>query len=600
MAFSIINNNMAKKTVATQPTPVAQTDPRQEPTAAQTAAQAAAQDTAYLFARMPQAEQKVVLENEFLAVTFSNKGAQPVSAQLKGHKAYTGEPLYLFKEGDASLSFPLRTNTQRFLETSEVCYQVVSAGPEAVTFRLPFAQGQYMDIAYTLPKGSHMLGIHVDLSRIASLLPANLNAYDVEWNLNMPRQEQAWKFENQYATAYYKYPGNDVEKLKPTKKSQEKSINESVKWISYTDKYFATVLIAQKENRLENNNLSFTTHDEHAAYVKDFKYSGTYRLSKEGGGTADFSLFMGPLDYKLLKSYDREAADEDKLELNRMVYLGAWLFRWINVNLIMPIVGLLEGGIANWGIIILLLTLIIKLVLSPLTFKSYMSQAKMRVLKPQVDAINAKYPGDDQQMMMKRSQETMALYRNAGASPMSGCVPMLLQMPFLIALYMFFPTAVALRGESFLWAKDLSTYDGLIHWGTEIPLIGDHISLFCLLWCITNIFYSKYTMNAGGAADNPQMKSMKWMPYIMTIMFFFFFNNQSSGLTYYYFISTLITILQFVAARMIINEDKVLAKLEENKKKPKKKSGFMARLEKMQKEQEKMMREQQKNRARGK
>ena len=225
----------------------------------------------------------------------------------------------------------------------------------------------------------------------------------------------------------------------------------------------------------------------------------------------------------------------------------------------------------------------------------------MRVLKPQVEAINAKYAGDDQQMMMKRSQATMQLYRNAGASPMSGCLPMLLQMPFLIALYMFFPTAIDLRGESFLWVKDLSTYDPIISWGTDIPFItgllgGNHISLFCLLWAVTNIIYSRYTMSMSAGADNSQMKMMRFMPYIMTIMFFIFFNSNAAGLTYYYFISTLITILQFLASRLLINEDKVLARLEENQRKPKKKKGFMARLEQMQKEQEKLMREQNKKR----
>ena len=262
-------------------------------------------------------------------------------------------------------------------------------------------------------------------------------------------------------------------------------------------------------------------------------------------------------------------------------------------------VDFLSGFVSNWGIIILLLTLIIKLALSPLTFKSYMSQAKMRVLKPQVEAINKKYAGDDQAMMLKRSRETMALYKAAGANPMSGCLPMLFQMPFLIALYMFFPTAIALRGESFLWVKDLSSYDAILSWNFNIPiltgLMGNHISLFCLLWAVTNILYSRYTMSQSATGQsNQQMKMMKWMPYIMSIMFFFFFNNNASGLCYYYFISTLITIIQFVVSRMMINEEKVLVRIEENKKKPKKKSGFAARLEEAQRKQMQLMREQQK------
>ena len=308
---------------------------------------------------------------------------------------------------------------------------------------------------------------------------------------------------------------------------------------------------------------------------------------------------MGPLEHHLLKAYDQGIdEDGDRLHLEHLVYVGGSVFRWLNVHLIIPIVDFLSKYISNWGLIILLLTLIIKTALSPLTFKSYMSQAKMRVLKPQIQAINDKYPGQEQAMMMKRSQETMALYKQAGASPMSGCLPMLLQMPFLISLYMFFPTAIALRGESFLWAQDLSTYDAVISWNFDIPilsgLMGNHLSLFCLLWAVTNILYSRYTMNMSATGDNQQMKMMKYMPYIMSIMFFFFFNNNASGLCYYYFISTLITILQFLGSRLLINEEKVLAKMEENKKKPKKKSGFMARLEEAQRLQQQQMRNQQK------
>lgn len=347
--------------------------------------------------------------------------------------------------------------------------------------------------------------------------------------------------------------------------------------------------------------MSFKTEPKETDYIKVCNYKGSFAMDIRDGRKADFALFMGPLDYNMLKGMDAGVDKAQRLDLKRMIYVGGSLFRWINVTLIRPLIDFLQGFISNWGIIILLLTLIIKLVLSPLTFKSYMSQAKMRVLKPQVEAINAKYAGDDQQMMMKRSQATMQLYRNAGASPMSGCLPMLLQMPFLIALYMFFPTAIDLRGESFLWVKDLSTYDPIISWSTDIPFItgllgGNHISLFCLLWAVTNIIYSRYTMSMSAGADNSQMKMMRFMPYIMTIMFFIFFNSNAAGLTYYYFISTLITILQFVASRLLINEEKVLARLEENQRKPKKKKGFMARLEQMQKEQEKLMREQNKKR----
>ena len=272
------------------------------------------------------------------------------------------------------------------------------------------------------------------------------------------------------------------------------------------------------------------------------------------------------------------------------------VFRWINQYLIIPVVTFLSGFLSNWGIIILLMTLFIKMLLWPFTYKSYMSQAKMRVLRPQIEAINAKYPGKEQDQMMKRQTETMNLYRSAGASPMSGCLPMLLQMPFLIALYMYFPTSILLRGQGFLWADDLSTYDAVISWHTNIPLIssflGNHLSLFCVLMTVTNILYTRYTMNQSPSGEG--MAGMKTMPYIMAIMFFFMFNQNASGLSYYYFVSTLITILQYFAFRWTLNEDKLLRQLEENKKKPRKKSKWMQRLEEAQRLQQEQQRKAQK------
>lgn len=554
-------------------------------------------DSTYLFSLIKPTNKLYILENENLSVSFSDLGAMPVSSILKKHKSYTGAPLTLFQKGDFFLNLPLRTNQQRILNTQELTFQVISASSEQIIFRLPFSDQEFLDLTYSLPQGGYMISLDIDWSHLSSVLASNIREQDFEWSLHMPKQEQSWKFENQYANIYYKYPGSDVEKLSATKKEQDKNIREALKWVGFSDKYFSTVLISGKNNRLENNKFAFTTATENSDYLKEFVHSGSFSVDLQNKEKVDLQFFMGPLQYKMLKDLDKPFTDNEKLDLKQMVYLGASVFRWINVGLIMPIVDFLKGFVSNWGLIILLLTLVIKTLLWPLTFKSYMSQAKMRVLKPQIDAINARYPGTDQKMMMKRSQETMSLYKSAGVSPMSGCLPMLLQMPFLIALYMYFPTAIDLRGEGFLWAKDLSTYDGIIHWSVNIPiisgLIGNHISLFCLLWCITNVFYTRYTMNmSGGGMDNPQMKPMRMMPYIMTIMFFFFFNSQAAGLTYYYLISTLITMLQFFLSRVLINEEKVLKRLEENKKKPHKKSGFMARLEEMQKERERQLREQ--------
>ena len=559
-------------------------------------------DSLYAFSQlMSQPAKEYTLQNEKLCVTFSTQGAMPVSAELADYLSYDSTQVRLFAPGDFMLNLPIRTNQNQILETKDLIWQANQPNDSTLLMTLPIDSSSYLRIIYTMPHEGYMLGMAIEAQGLGSLLQSNNAIQDLEMSLRIPRQERSWKFENQYSTIYYKYPADDVEKLKETKMEQEKDVREKIQWVAMKDKFFSTVLIGLGDTRLEGNKMSFKTEPKETDYIKVCNYKGSFAMDIRDGRKANFALFMGPLDYNMLKGMDAGVDKAQRLDLKRMIYVGGSLFRWINVTLIRPLIDFLQSFISNWGIIILLLTIIIKLVLSPLTFKSYMSQAKMRVLKPQVEAINAKYAGDDQQMMMKRSQATMQLYRNAGASPMSGCLPMLLQMPFLIALYMFFPTAIDLRGESFLWVKDLSTYDPIISWSSDIPFItgllgGNHISLFCLLWAVTNIIYSRYTMSMSAGADNSQMKMMRLMPYIMTIMFFIFFNSNAAGLTYYYFISTLITILQFVASRLLINEDKVLARLEENQRKPKKKKGFMARLEQMQKEQEKLMREQNKKR----
>ena len=589
-------------TDTTQVATNAATAPAEEGQTTSDAAKPAPVDSLYAFSQlMAQSAKEYTMSNDKLSVTFTTQGAMPVSAELADYKSYDSTQVRLFAPGDFVLSLPIRTNQNQILETKDLIWQASQPNDSTLQMTLPIDSSSYLRIIYTMPHEGYMLGMAIEAQGLGSLLHSNNAMQDLEMSLRIPRQELSWKFENQYSTIYYKYPGDDVEKLKETKMTQEKDVREKIHWVAMKDKFFSTVLIGLGDTRLEENKMSFTTEPKETNYIKDCKYQGAFAMDIRDGRKANFALFMGPLDYNMLKSIDAGVDKAQRLDLKRMIYVGGSLFRWINVTLIRPLIDFLQGFISNWGIIILLLTLIIKLVLSPLTFKSYMSQAKMRVLKPQVEAINAKYAGDDQQMMMKRSQATMQLYRNAGASPMSGCLPMLLQMPFLIALYMFFPTAIDLRGESFLWVKDLSTYDPIISWSTDIPFItgllgGNHISLFCLLWAVTNIIYSRYTMSMSGGASGSQMKMMRFMPYMMTIMFFIFFNSNAAGLTYYYFISTLITILQFLASRLLINEDKVLARLQENQKKPKKKKGFMARLEQMQKEQEKLMREQNKKR----
>lgn len=555
-------------------------------------------------------ETVIKLENDKVKLEFSTRGGVPISAQLKEFNNLKGEgknkesePLYLFQRDNFNLNFIFRTTEGKILESRELLYTSVPTmeSDSTVTMRLLVDSAAYLDFTYTLHKDDYRLSMTISGKQLERFFPSNMRYLDFEMGQKMAQLEKSWVNENTYTGIFYKFLGDDVERLKETKQTAGKELKQPLNWVAFKDKFFATVLIAERKNGLEAAKIGHTTYPKESEYTKELSFGGSVPFDNREGSAVGFTLYFGPLEHHLLKDYDQNVSNGEKLQLEQLVYVGGSVFRWINLFMIIPLVDFLRGFLSNWGIIILLLTLVIKLLLSPLTFKSYMSQAKMKVLKPQVATINAQYPGSDQKMQLKRSQETMALYRNAGASPMSGCLPMLLQMPFLIALYMYFPTSIYLRGESFLWANDLSSYDAVLSWDFNIPilsgLMGNHISLFCLLWAIANILYSRYTMGQSAmGGDNSQMKMMKWMPYMMSIMFFFFFNNNASGLCYYYFISTLITILQFLASRLLINEEKVLARLEENKKKPKKKSGFMARLEEAQRLQQKGVQEQQKKR----
>lgn len=534
-------------------------------------------------------EQTVVLKNKKLTLKLSNKGGSPVEATLADYTDQQKKPVQLFRRGDATLNLPLRTLENKIVNTSTAYFDVISQSDSAAVLRMQIDSVAYLDFAYTLRPDDYRVGLTITGHELRRLLPVNMTTQDVEWRQRMPQQEQSWKFEGQYSGIYYHFPKGDVERLETSSESTEE-IKESLQWVAFKDKYFSSVLINQRTG-FQNNTLTLQAEKEGSGYVRSCSLAATFPMSvKEEVTQVPLTFFFGPNDYELLQRYDAELAQADApLQLDHLVYLGMSVFRWINKYLIIPIVTFLSGFISNWGIIILLMTLIIKILLYPFTHKSYLSQAKMRVLKPQIDEINAKYPGKDQEAMMKRQTETMNLYRSAGASPMSGCLPMLLQMPFLIALYMYFPTSILLRGQSFLWAQDLSTYDAIISWDFNIPLIssflGNHLSLFCVLMTVTNVIYTRYTMSQSPSSAEG-MAGMKMMPYIMSIMFFFIFNQNASALSYYYFVSTLITILQYLSFRWTLNEEKLLHELEENKKKPRKKSKWMQRLEEAQRLQQ--------------
>ena len=542
-------------------------------------------------------EQTVVLKNKKLTLKLSNKGASPVEATLANYTDQQKKPVQLFRQGDATLNLPLRTLENKIVNTSTAYFDIVSQSDSVAVLRMQIDSVAYLDFAYTLRPDDYRVGLTITGHELRRLLPVNMTTQDVEWRQRMPQQEQSWKFEGQYSGIYYHFPKGDVERLETSSESTEE-IKESLQWVAFKDKYFSSVLINQRTG-FQNNKLTLKAEGEGSGYVRSCSLVASFPMSvKEEVTQVPLTFIFGPNDYELLQRYDAELSQDDApLQLDHLVYLGMSVFRWINKYLIIPIVTFLSGFLSNWGIIILLMTLIIKMLLWPFTHKSYLSQAKMRVLKPQIDEINAKYPGKDQEAMMKRQTETMNLYRSAGASPMSGCLPMLLQMPFLIALYMYFPTSILLRGQSFLWAEDLSTYDAIISWDFNIPLIssflGNHLSLFCVLMTVTNVIYTRYTMSQSPSSAEG-MAGMKMMPYIMSIMFFFIFNQNASALSYYYFVSTLITILQYLAFRWTLNEEKLLHELEENKKKPRKKSKWMQRLEEAQRLQQEQQRKAQK------
>lgn len=541
-------------------------------------------------------ERTITLRNELLTVDLSTLGGVPTRAELLKYKAQDNKPLVLFEGEDLLFNLPMRTVDNNLVETDRLYFEPMNVSDTSVTMRLNIATAAYLDFVYTLRANDYRMNMHIEGKGLNHLLPANMSLQDLEWNQKVRQQEQSWKFENQYTALMYRYAAGGLERI--TRSKKDKTVQESLRWVGYQDKYFSTVLIS--DAAFEDNKISVTEMAQGSGYVKEFKLKSTLQWNISDGKKASFTWFMGPNDYNLLKGYDKGVSKDDKLNLDHLIYMGGKVFRFINIYMIIPVVTWLNGSLTNWGLIILILTLLIKLFLTPFTFKSYQSQAKMRVLKPQVEAINAKYPGNEQDMMMKRQTETMSLYRAAGAGPMSGCVPMLLQMPFLIALYMYFPTSILLRGESFLWAKDLSTYDAIISWNFDIPflssIMGNHISLFCLLMSVVNIAFNKYIMQQNSSPAQEGMKMMKYMPYFMYIFLFFFFNQNASGLCYYYLLTSVITMLQNIGFKYAINEEKLLARLEENKKKPRKKSKWIQRLEEAQRQQQAMQRQQNKRR----
>jgi len=543
------------------------------------------------------AEKFYTLENEFVKLTFSNKGGRIYSAQLKKYSKRDSLnkslPLILFDEKESNLGFTIVTNNNRVLNSSNLYFEPVSAvskdanGNQTIIFRLKTSGTAYLDFAYTLPKENYMLSFGIKANGMNTVMPAGTNSLDMQWDSKIRQQERGRKFEDRYSSIEYKYVAGDIEKLSESK-DDEKKLPNKIKWVAFKDQFFSSILIA--DDAMTSTTLSSKMEAENSGFLKSYSSVTTIPFDPTGKNPTTFHWFFGPNQFKILAAYDKGINGDSELKLNKLIPLGWGIFGWINQYIIINLFDWLSKVFSNFGVIILIMTIIIKMVLFPLTYKSYMSSAKMRVLKPEIDEINARIPADK---AAERQKATMELYGKVGVSPLSGCVPSLLSMPLLFAMFSFFPSAIELRQQSFLWATDLSTYDSIMKLPFTVPFgFGNHVSLFCLLMTVTNIVFTKVNMAQTTTVDQPGGAMMKWMMYLMPVMFLFMFNSYASGLSYYYFISTLISILQTYAIRGFVDEKKILAQLHakraSNSKKPAtKKTGFMARLEEMQREQQK-------------
>lgn len=529
-----------------------------------------------------------VLENDLVRVTLSSLGGRISQVELKKYKTEVGDTasnILLFRHTTDGYGFRFNTADQR-INTRDLNFDVRTEGDSAVIMAIAPAEGAEWAVRYVLPDDSYTVKMELIQKGMDNILPANTSSIEFGWNQKMGRNEVGRTFEERNSAIFYKYIGENVDELNANGDDEE-SLSGRLRWVAFKNQFFSSVIIARNSfSSAELASKDLKTAD----FLKDMNMTATVPYTVADGTAASFDFYFGPNDYPLLSSLDEKLGyDDEGLSLTRLIPLGWTLFRWINTIIVIPVFTFLGKYIANYGIIILLLTIFIKLIIFPFTFKSYKSQAKMRVLAPEIKEINEKYP--NQEDALKRQQETMALYSRAGASPFSGCLPMLLQMPVLIAMFCFLPSAIELRGQSFLWAHDLSAPDYVLSLPFTIPFYGDHVSLFCLLMTIVNIVYMRVSMQS--QPQSAGMPGMKVMQYIMPIMFLFMFNDYASGLSYYYLLSLFITILQTYIFRHTIDEKKVREQLLANARKPRKKSGWMARLEEAQKQALAAQRQQQ-------
>jgi len=513
-------------------------------------------------------ERLYVLQNNLVKITFTNKGGRIKNVELKNYKTFDNKQVILMGSDSTEFGFTLSAQNRIINSNNLYFNEAGTPAPGKLSLRLPAAENKYIEYRYSLPDNSYLLKFDMHVVGMNDVIASNATYISFDWKQPVISQEKQPSIERAATTVYYRFADEDVDYINETKNEQQ-SLKTKVKWIAFKQQYFASVLIA--DEAFESPVVETKTDQTDPRYVKTMSASFVLPYDHKAEETYGMQFYIGPNHYQTLKK-------TGDYHLEKLIPLGWGIFGWVNRFLVIPTFNFLNSFNLNYGIIILLLTILIRIVLLPLTYGSFKSQAKMKVLQPEIAEITAKFPDDP----MKRQQETMGLYRKAGVNPLGGCIPGLLQMPILIAMFRFFPSSIELRGEQFLWAKDLSTYDSVLDLPFNIPGYGDHVSLFTLLMTISTLLYTRMNMQMTSAA-NPQMK---WMMYLMPIIFLGVFNSYSAGLSYYYFLSNVIGFGQQYVFKAFIDEKAIHKKIQENKNRPRvqKKSSFQARLEKMAKE----------------
>lgn len=528
----------------------------------------------------------VVLENSKIRIQLTTKGAQPYSVKVKDYYNYDSTELYLFRPGQSEYS--LRVYAGEYIKTSNFNFTVASASDSVVVMRLPFRNGGYIEQKYTLSEDSYLLKNSLSFVNMDEIIPRNVSAFDLDFSMTVPRMEKGYKNEVQYSKADYYFEGDKKPEELGRGRSATKRIDSKLSWFAFQQQFFSTILRAPDQFASGELAINFKSEDDPERNLMDCSAKMRAELPAGKNVTVPFEFYFGPNHYQTLKSFDHK--------YEKIIPLGGWLVGWFTKFFIIPMFDFFHRFIANFGLIILLMTLVIKIVVFPLTYKSFSSSAKISALKPEIDKLNEKYPHkDNQQEQLKKQQAIMNLYKRAGASPMGGCLPTLLTFPILWAMFRFFPASIELRQQSFLWCHDLSAYDSIVDFGVRIPLLGDHLSLFALLMAATMWIYSKLTMSSQPNAGDPSAASMRFMSlWMMPIMMFFICNSLSAALSYYYLLSQLISIAQTWIIRKSINPESVLEKVRASEGKPMAKSKWQIRLEEAQRLQEQQLKEQQK------